>query len=94
MSQYTLNGKNPKLSATCGHDRTLRNFFLNVRQDGEVIYSSLSEPRGGLGLDDLETKLQEHDLPMPAALKAQLTLDLHGVNRSNNTGSFSTEVQL
>ena len=99
MSQYTLNSKNEQAqsrsaqsrSAQCGHDRQLGHLFLNVRQGEEVLYTSLSEPRGSLDLDTLEARLLEHGLPMPAGLKAELLRDLQGHNPRNHTGGFTVE---
>ena len=78
-------------SAQCGHDRQLGHLFLNVRQGEEVLYTSLSEPRGSLDLDTLEARLLEHGLPMPAGLKAELLRDLQGHNPRNHTGGFTVE---
>jgi len=98
MSQYTLNGKKTPTSkpiwALCGHDKQLSHVFVDVFYGEDVVYSSRGERRGGLDLDAAEAKLQEHDLPMPAALKDSLLRDLKGQNPTNTTGSFSTEVQV
>lgn len=104
MSQYTLNSNTghaqstsaqsrsaQSRSAQCGHDRQLGHLFLNVRQGEEVLYTSLSEPRGSLDLDTLEARLLEHGLPMPAGLKAELLRDLQGHNPRNHTGGFTVE---
>jgi len=97
MSQYTLTvpealqTTSHATRAQCGYDPRLRTYFLTVWQDGDVVYTSLAEPRGGLTLDGLHARLDDFGLKLPDALKADLARDVAGENPSNHTGAYAVE---
>lgn len=67
MSQHHLTSGQEQI--TTGYDRPLNHFHLTVKNArGEVTYTQLSEPRGGLTLNDLTKKCRELKLNVPEEL--------------------------
>ena len=67
MSQHHLTSGQEQI--TTGYDRPLNHFHLTGKNArGEVTYTQLSEPRGGLTLNDLTKKCRELKLNVPEEL--------------------------
>lgn len=91
MSQYNLSlpylGNNAQ--ATLGYDRILDQFFLDIYQDGEHGYTSLT--CASFDSLDLANALAEHKVVLPDCLYADLTLDAMGLSQANKYKEVTLE---
>ncbi|GGN46547.1 MULTISPECIES: hypothetical protein [Deinococcus] len=98
MSTHTFTHGALKVQA--GWDRPLQYFYLVIerlqRQQGEptLVYCNLDDPQarfdGGLTLDQVQARLEEHHLPVPAGLLDALREDQR-VNRGNHDVTWTVD---
>lgn len=90
MSQYTveLNYQGPSSRAIVGFDSRLDEYFLDYLQDGEIVYTSLSESdyRDNFFL---AKKMAELQIVLPTALFVELKLAGMGFQKALNAGNAS-----
>lgn len=88
MSQYTVNltYRETPASASIGFDNRLEQFFIDFYENGEMVYTSLSEMdyRDNLFL---ASKLAELEIPLPRDLYVELTLAAAGFQKTFGTAN-------
>ncbi|QKG59122.1 hypothetical protein GKZ68_20790 (plasmid) [Hymenobacter sp. BRD128] len=88
-------GSAPTLRIDAGWDRILQHFFLTIWQldaqgnQAEMLYTTLSEPRGGglQSLDELIEKVEAHQVEAPEGFYERLYLD-EAFEESSNAVKF------
>ncbi|ASN83162.1 hypothetical protein [Deinococcus ficus] len=77
MSQHTFS--RPGHHVSTGWSRRQRNFFLIIRRGDQAVYDHRLDPeatRGGLSLEQIQERLDEHRIVAPPGLLNALQDDL------------------